>query len=309
MSSSRYWELSVPVGPEVSEGLTNFAWELGALGVVEEEAAGKPPRLRAFFPKTEFAAALEERVRVYLDGLRALGFDAPGEPSVVALADEDWADAWRAHFRPVPVGRSLLVAPPWDRPPRTGRLVITIEPGRAFGTGQHGSTMGCLLRLEALLARGATPTRAIDLGTGSGILAIAAARLGVGSVLAVDEDPDAVASAIANAARNGVCDRVRCVLGGAGGLDAPDAPLVVANLLTAAHLRLAVRYGRWVTEGGALILGGILDAEASGVGEALGAHGFTPRARVSVEGWTTLQFRREPGPRGRASRAALHDRA
>ena len=178
MSSSRYWELSVPVGPEVSEGLTNFAWELGALGVVEEEAAGKPPRLRAFFPKTEFAAALEERVRVYLDGLRALGFDAPGEPSVVALADEDWADAWRAHFRPVPVGRSLLVAPPWDRPPRTGRLVITIEPGRAFGTGQHGSTMGCLLRLEALLARGATPTRAIDLGTGSGILAIAAARLG-----------------------------------------------------------------------------------------------------------------------------------
>ena len=121
MSSSRYWELSVPVGPEVSEGLTNFAWELGALGVVEEEEPDKPSRLRAFFPKTELAAALEERVRAYLAGVRALGFETPGGPSVVALADEDWAEAWRAHFRPVAVGRSLLVAPPWERPPRTGR--------------------------------------------------------------------------------------------------------------------------------------------------------------------------------------------
>ena len=301
MSSSRYWELSLAVSPDVSEGLTNFVWELGALGVVEEEEPGKPPRLRAFFSKTEFAAALEERVRVYLDGLRALGFEPPGEPSVVALADEDWADAWRAHFRPVAVGRSLLVAPPWDRPPRTGRLVITIEPGRAFGTGQHGSTVGCLLRLEALLQNGA-PAEAIDLGTGSGILAITAARLGVGSVLAVDEDPDAVASAIANAARNGVCDRVRCVLAPASSLDAPAAPLVVANLLAAAHLRLGGRYGRWVTGGGTLILGGILDAEAPAVAQALGAHGFAERARASVEGWTSLELRRGP-------RAPLHDHA
>jgi len=301
MSSSRYWELRVPVSPALAEGLTNFVWELGALGVVEEEEPDKPSRLRAFFPKTEFAAALEERVRAYLDGVRALGFETPGGPSVVALADEDWAEAWRAHFRPVAVGRSLLVVPPWERPPRTARLVVTIEPGRAFGTGQHGSTVGCLLRLEALLQDGA-PARAIDLGTGSGILAITAARLGVGSVLAVDEDPDAVAAAIANAARNGVCDRVRCVLSAASCLDAPAAPLVVANLLAAAHLRLGGRYGRWVTGGGTLILGGILDAEAPVVAGALGAHGFIERARASVEGWTSLELQRGP-------RAPLHDRA
>ena len=131
------------------------------------------------------------------------------------------------------------------------------------------------------------------------MLAIAAARLGVGQVLAVDDDPDAVASAMANAARNRVCDRVRCVLGDAGALADSAAPLVVANLLTTAHLRLAPRYARYVAPGGALVLGGVLDAEAAGVEVAVGGHGFAPRASISVEGWTTLELVRAP----------LHDRA
>src|SRR3990167_6961743 len=155
MSSSRYWELTVEVPPDASEGLTNFVWELGALGVIEEEAPGRAPRLRAFFPKTLFASALEESVRAYLRGLAELGFRGAGEPSVVALANEDWAEAWRAHFRPFTVGKNLLVAPPWERPPVNGRVLITIEPGRAFGTGQHGSTLGCLETLEALIGRAA----------------------------------------------------------------------------------------------------------------------------------------------------------
>ena len=305
MSSSRYWELTVDVPSDASEGLTNFVWELGALGVIEEESPGRVPRLRAFFPSSAFATALEESVRQYLHGLAALGFRPAGEPSVVALANEDWADAWRAHFRPFAVGKSLLVAPPWDRPASNGRLVITIEPGRAFGTGQHGSTLGCLQTLEALVAR-AKPARLIDLGTGSGILAIAAARLGVSHVTAIDEDPDAVASAMANAARNHVADRVRCALADAATLQESGAPAVVANLLTAAHLNLAPCYARYLAPGGALVLGGILDAEASAVSNALGRHGVVPRGAVSVQGWTTLEAFREPGE---PARAPLHDRA
>src|SRR5213593_4409162 len=111
MSSSRYWELTVEVPEETSEGLTNLVWELGALGVVEEETPGRRPRLRAFFPKTLFARALEESVREYLAGLSALGFPKAGEPSVVALASEDWAEAWPAHFRPLAVGKRLSIAP------------------------------------------------------------------------------------------------------------------------------------------------------------------------------------------------------
>src|SRR5207237_8896877 len=119
-----------------------------------------------------------------------------------------------------------VVAPRWGAPPVTvGSLVLTLEPGRAFGTGQHGTTAGCLELLETIVER-ARPARAIDLGTGSGILAIAAARLGVPQVLAIDSDPDAVASARANVQRNGLDGRVTCEGADVAALDAEPAPLV-----------------------------------------------------------------------------------
>jgi ribosomal protein L11 methyltransferase len=292
-----YWELTVGVPGDLSEGLTNLAWELGALGVVEEERPGSGATLRAFFPETVAAATLEESVRRYLDGLRELGFAPVRDLRVAALADENWADAWRAFFTPRPVGRRLLIVPPWDERAANGRIVITIEPGRAFGTGHHGTTAGCLEALESVVDRD-RPSQMIDVGTGSGILAIAAARLGVGAVLAVDDDPDAVACAMANAARNHVSDRVRCVLADAAGLRESPVPLLVANLLSAAHRRLAGQYRRSLAPDGTLLLGGILDAEAADVVAALAEHELVHRASLSVEGWTTLELR-----------APLHDRA
>jgi len=292
-----YWELTIGVPRELSEGLTNLAWELGALGVVEEERPGSGATLRAFFPETIAASALKDSVRRYLDGLAELGFEPVRDLRVAALADENWAEAWRAHFTPRPVGQSLLIVPPWDERPANGRIVITIEPGRAFGTGHHGTTAGCLEALEAVVERD-RPSRMIDVGTGSGILAIAAARLGVGTVLAVDDDPDAVACAMANAARNHVSDRVRCVLADAAGLREPRVPLLVANLLSAAHRRLAAQYRRSLSADGTLLLGGILDGEAAAVVAALADHELVHRASFSVEGWTTLELR-----------APLHHRA
>lgn len=303
MTAGRYWELTLPASDDVAEALTNLLWELGALGVVEEQAPPEAARLRAFFAGDADDEALVARVRTYLGDLRALGFAADGAPHLAPLADADWACAWRAHFRPLPVGHQILVVPPWEASgPSAGRLTIAIEPGRAFGTGHHGSTVGCLEQLEAVIAR-ARPERALDLGTGSGILAIAAARLGVGEVLAVDLDPDAVANATANAALNGVDDRVRCTLADADDVVTPSAPLVLANLLTAAHARLAPRYTALVASGGALVLGGILDAEAATLVETLGRHGWCPRGRRSVSGWTTLELDRP------SDDAPLHDRA
>jgi len=294
---SGYWELTVAGPGDLSEGLTNLAWELGALGVVEEERPGSGPTLRAFFPETVPALPLEENVRRYLDGARELGFVTPRDLRVTPLADANWADAWRAHFKPRSVGRRLLIVPPWDAEAADGRVVITIEPGRAFGTGHHGTTAGCLEAIETVVERD-RPARMLDVGTGSGILAIAAARLGVGAVLAVDDDPDAVACAMANAARNHVADRVRCVLADAATLREARVPLLVANLLSAAHRRLAAQYRRATTPGGILLLGGILDAEAADVVAALADHELLHRGSRSVEGWTTLELR-----------APLHDRA
>jgi ribosomal protein L11 methyltransferase len=290
--TAAYWELALVASEEAAEPLTNFLWELGALGVVEEEHPGAPPRLRAFFPGHVDTRALETRVGDYVAGLRALGVSAPGQPHVSALADANWAEAWREHFRPLRVGRRLVVAPPWDAPEVADRLTLVIEPGRAFGTGHHGTTAGCLERLETVVVDRA-PATALDLGTGSGILAVAAARLGVAAVLAVDDDPDAVACARANAVLNGVGDRVRCVLGDAAAIEAPPAPLVLANLLSAAHVRLGARYAAGVERHGVLLLGGILDREAEAVAASVASHGFVPRTARSIDGWTTLELERE----------------
>jgi ribosomal protein L11 methyltransferase len=293
-TGSRYWELTVAVPQDASEGLTNFVWELGALGVVEEEPAGHPPRLRAFFPGMADTAVLAARVDAYVAALDALGFGGGAPARIAAIADEDWAEAWRAHFAPFAVGRRILIAPPWDVPAAVdGRVVLVIEPGRAFGTGQHGSTAGCLELVEAIVDR-AAPGRATDIGTGSGILAIAAARLGTREVLAVDSDPDAVASATANVTRNALDARVRCAVADAHTLAAPPAPLVLANLLATAHRALGAAYARLVMPGGMLVLGGILDAEADAVVGALGAHGFALRDTRSVEGWVSLACEHAP---------------
>lgn len=289
----RYWELTVGVPEDASEGLTNFVWELGALGVVEEEPAGGAPRLRAFFAETADAAILSTRVDAYLAALDALGFHG-GRPSRVApIADEGWADAWRAHFAPFPLGDRFMIAPPWETPRAAGRDVLIIEPGRAFGTGQHGSTAGCLLLLEAILGR-RPPARALDVGTGSGILAIGAARLGVGDVHAVDSDPDAIAAATANVERNALGGRVRCAVAEAATLDVGPFPLVLANLLAAAHRALAPRYAALVAPGGSLVLGGLLDAEADDVAGILAAQGFARSDARSVDGWTSLACRHAP---------------
>jgi len=290
--SAGYWELAVPAPDEVAEALTNFLWELGALGVVEEQVAGGAATLRAFFPAQSEAATLAARVRAYADGLRALGFAAPDGPTVTPLADADWGEAWRAHFRPLPIGTRFLVVPPWESAAREpGRLTLVIEPARAFGTGHHGTTAGCLVQLERIMERDA-PTTAVDLGTGSGILAIAAARLGIPRVFAVDEDPDAVGAARANAVLNGVAERIACEVADAAVVVSPPSPLVLANLLSAAHLRLAPSYARHVAPNGHLVLGGLLDAETPTVEAALGRHGFVGAHVTSIDGWTTLALRR-----------------
>jgi ribosomal protein L11 methyltransferase len=289
-----YVELLVDTGDEAAEALTNFLWEQGAVGVVEESTPGAPPRLRAFFPAPAATDVLTARVDTYLDGLRALGLPAGARARLAPLADADWATAWREHFRPVAVGKRLLIAPPWETPAMTDRLVLTIEPGRAFGTGHHGTTAGCLELLEALLET-ERPARALDLGTGSGILAIAAARLGVTEVLACDSDPDAITAAGGNAALNGVADRVRGIVAEVAALTVEPAPLVLANLLAAAHRALAADcYPRLVAPGGVLVAGGLLDAEADDVAATLATQGFRRESTVRIDGWSSLSLRHAP---------------
>jgi ribosomal protein L11 methyltransferase len=311
-----FWQLTVPAAAETSEGLTNFLWEQGALGVVEEEAPGTPPRLRAFFAESKSSTALLTAVNGYRASLRSLGFVLPIEEALIApLLDEAWASAWQQSFPAREIGQRLLVLPPWlselgeVKPqalgevqpkasrantrggPRHDRVAVIIEPGRAFGTGHHGTTEGCLVLLEQALAA-APGAAALDIGTGTGILAIAALRLGAQAVLAIDVDPDAVAAAQVNASRND-CRALTVRL--AEPQDITERfPLVLANLLTHAHLTLAAHYARLVAPGGRLVLGGMLEDEDGRVTLALARAGFTERARVALEGWASLSLDAPP---------------
>ena len=219
------------------------------------------------------------------------GIAVPGKVRVVPLAGDDWAEAWPEFFVPIAVGPRLLVVPPWMAPGADDRVTIVIDPGRGFGTGHHASTAGCLAILTTIVERD-RPARVIDLGTGSGLLAIAAARLGVARVLAVDDDSAAIDCAIANAARNGVAERVHSVVADAGAIETEAAPLVVANLLSAVHTRVAARYRHLVAPGGMLVLGGLLEKEAPDVTATVEREGFVCREELTIDGWTTLVLSR-----------------
>jgi ribosomal protein L11 methyltransferase len=288
--SADYWAVSITLDPDSADAVANFLWEAGAVGVVEEEASGRA-RLRAFFPPGSDPALTGPRVSAYLGALRQLAEPAaPATVEITTVPDEAWADAWREHFRPLRVGRRLLVAPPWDVPSAAdGRVVVVIEPGRAFGTGSHATTRGCLELLERGVAATA-PSRALDVGTGSGILAIAAALLGVPAVVALDVDPDAVTAAAANAARNGVAGRVRVEPIDAASFPGPPAPLVLANLLGTTLVALAPELARACATPGQLVAGGLLAPEAPAVTAAFAPHGFAVADSVEDEGWASLRL-------------------
>jgi ribosomal protein L11 methyltransferase len=259
-----------------------------------EDAIGNRAWLVGVFATREEATASWE-------GLHAqAGLEAAAAPSLQRLAEADWRDSYRAHFRAWTFGR-LHWVPVWERggfrlPP--GDSVVWLDPGLAFGTGNHETTRLCIERLvefERALPPGARERcRAVDAGCGSGILALSAAALGLGEVGGFDLDPEAVRVSRENAALNGLDRRVRFWVAGLGdGLGGPAADVVLANIqadVLAAHVRpLAAA----VAPGGLLVLSGILASERDGLrGRFAGAApGWTVDSRILGE-WCDLALRR-----------------
>ncbi len=203
------------------------------------------------------------------------------------LQEGDWRDSWKRYFRPLRIGRRLLVKPSWTTyEAAAADTVIEIDPGMAFGTGQHPTTAMCLRALESRLSPGEA---VLDLGAGSGILAIAAARLGAGRVLALDTDPLAVKAARENAAANRVSGRVEVREGtlpeGAGG---ERFDVIVANISSVTIGRLAPSLAAALREGGVLIASGFLDDTVGELGGGFVEAGLSVE-RVDAEGvWRTI---------------------
>lgn len=233
-----------------------------------------------------------------LDDLRRLGLGEIGAPVCRWVAEEDWATAWKQYFKPLPVGDRLIIVPSWEAPAYTlppGRLPLYLDPGMAFGTGQHPTTSLCLRWLEQLPLVGA---RVLDVGTGSGILAIAAARLGAAAVLGIDIDPVAAQVAAENVQGNGVAHRVQVARAEiadpvvtdfcAGG---PPA-LVVANLTAAVVTAIAPAVPERLAPGGAFLASGVITEKQAAVTEALVAAGLQVEEVREEGGWVALLSRR-----------------
>jgi ribosomal protein L11 methyltransferase len=211
------------------------------------------------------------------------------------LREEDWAEAWKAFFPVLRISRRLVICPAWrSYRARAGETVIRLDPGMAFGTGQHPTTLMCLLALEETVRPGMS---VLDLGTGSGILALAAARLEAASVLALDTDPLAVRAARENARLNGLEAVVRVeegTLGPSTTLRAGPFDVIAANISAAVIVELAGAMAKALRPGGVLIAGGFSKERAAEVAAALTAAGLTVERTLSDGEWRTLVAGREP---------------
>ena len=184
-------------------------------------------------------------------------FNPPLQVNLEEIDGGDWSETWKAHWQPQVFGKNLCVCPGWLEPPADARVTVKIDPGQAFGTGSHETTALCLTWLsEAKSLAGAT---VIDYGCGSGVLAIAAAKLGAGKVIATDIDPVAVAAAQDNARVNGVEQQLQCGLPSA--FATATADVLIANILLEPLCQLSEQISAGVRQGGQVLLSGILDTQ------------------------------------------------
>ncbi|MGE5216298.1 MAG: 50S ribosomal protein L11 methyltransferase [Chloroflexota bacterium] len=283
-----WWQLTVHAGAANLDALANFLVERGSPGVVLKRNA-----VQAYFLRSAAPSSLRREVRRFIAALARL---SPRRRKTTlawrVVKQEDWQDSWKRFIKPRRVGKSFWVTPPWLKPPKFRyRKTITIAPGMAFGTGTHATTRGCMEFIEAARERlGTTEFSALDVGTGSGVLAIVLAFLGAKPIYAVDNDPVALRVARENLRINGVAERAH--LSGA----TPSAlrrrfDLVVANLTAETILNLADALEKKVAEKGFLILSGILHHQAGAV-TARFAVRFRLRQRKRSREWVTLLLQR-----------------
>lgn len=309
----RWARISVVTTHEGADLIANILMELGAAGteiddpslVNEYIDAGlwdytDLPRaedtetvtVRAYLPEDarleSSLLALAERIAALRHAGVALG---AGTISHSFVADEDWAETWKAYIHTEKIGERIVVRPTWEEyTPSADEIVIELDPGAAFGTGAHATTAMCLRWLEHLVSPG---MRVYDVGCGSGILAVAAAKLGAGEVIAMDYDPVAVSVAEENIRQNNVHNVVACesdLLSACEG--AAPAELITANIIADVIIRLFAQLDRHLAPGGTLLASGIIDDRIADVEHAAAEHGFTVLDMTCEKEWAAMIIRR-----------------
>jgi ribosomal protein L11 methyltransferase len=294
--STTWIEVRLLAPARMQEEASLFLTEFSGRGVIiEEEPGDEGVVVRAFFRPEEFGPWQRQELQRYL--ARLSDYDLfPLGLEVRQAAEDDWAEAWKVHFKPVKVTPRLVIRPPWENyHPASGETVITIYPGMAFGTGRHPTTLLCLQALEQVWENLALPRspgdwQVLDVGTGSGILALAAARMGA-KVLAIDIDPEAVAAALENVRLNDL-EEVIWVEGTPLPALRQQFALILANLTATDLTHWAEALAGRTLPGGTLIISGFLTQDLPAVISRFSQYGLTEAGHLSQEEWSALILRR-----------------
>ena len=301
-------EVTLVVNGELAEAVADVLARFAYSGVMmeqgvkytDEEDAGTPAgpiTVRAYLEMDE---QIEEKRQKLEESLYYLGMIQPlPAPTYKQIADQNWMEAWKQHYKPILIGDRLVILPAWMESPDPGRVAVKIDPGMAFGTGTHPTTQLCLELMEKEYAN-QPPSCVIDVGCGSGILSIAAIKLGTPTVLGVDIDAGSVKNSRENADANKVGDEFILGVGSVdeirnGKFAFAKAPLVVANILAPVIVRLFDGgLAELIEDQGTIILSGILEDQAERVIEAGQARGLIMLERRQMGDWVALKMIASP---------------
>jgi ribosomal protein L11 methyltransferase len=296
--SATWLQLKIPVPAHLAEDASACLIEAGALGVLTLETPSDTQLLACYSAETESGHLVVDAVASLAD----VGLHLDASAIVMSRQDDaDWAQRWKQYFKPVKVGRRMWIVPSWETKfeSPTGSIVLNLDPGTAFGTGQHATTALCIKATELFVDTRPkdkkAAARVLDVGCGTGILGLAAAKLGVAHVLAIDNDPQAVEAAAANAATNGVMGVMKVEALPLGEV-AGTFDLIVANILAPVLIDMAPALLRRMAPRGTLVLSGILLEQADEVigrflkcGDRMGASLRHDKTWTHGE-WVALQF-------------------
>lgn len=281
---SKWIEVEISGCTELLQCCGNFLFERGCCGLEEEEGG-----IKGYFAEDEIPEGLEDELRDYIRRLKGLGLSC-NRIALKEVAARDWSDEWRKYFKPIRVTPHIIVKPPWEEWKEQGsEMVIEIMPRMAFGTGTHNTTRICLKFLEKYLKPSA---RVMDLGAGSGILAITALKLGAESVVAVDIDRDAVENCRENLELNGIDKEVEVVHGSLDVIGDLSFDLVAANINSRVLIDYAFRLRKNLKQDGLLIASGILLSELKMVEKRFLSSGYTVEEVDSIGEWIGIVMRR-----------------
>jgi ribosomal protein L11 methyltransferase len=298
LKKEKWLEIILTTPSELVEPLSNFITELGTDGIIEEEldlgsfkekpGPASEAELKAYLPWGSEAKKQIGFLKKYIINLSKT-FPKLEKPTFTTntITDPDWGEQWKKYFKPLKISKNIVIKPTWERYAPLGRdIVIDIDPGMAFGTGQHPSTRMCIIALEDILThnRGIHDWKALDVGTGTGILAISCAKLGIKNVVAVDLDPQAIEIAGKNIAINGVANRIE-IINRDIAMCKGTFDLIVANLTANALISLRPHLVRMTKADGYMILSGIIEQDATSIETLFESKDITIHDTLTEKEW------------------------